>query len=660
MNITRGGKLVAGLVGLVLVVSLVSTGLPRANAAPSQGITPVSAQPVSEGGQVRANADTCALNVNKISLAPGAINPGQEVPANQVKGVAGDAAAALAKALAEAAAKKIGGDLAGWAMSTLFGIGGGGTVPPAVTKELNKIEQQIAAINAELQQISAELAHISNEIKDSTYIEAMKLIDTQTGPLWSMWQKYCDIATSGTTDPKVINQWANTVTNSSTGVKARVLAISESFHGSSATNDIPLVGMFAQYAKDQNTFQRFDDQPAYTKILNSYTQHFANLFVIGMNLEVEAYHVQKANKLAVQIVQDDWSNLLDTFRAGGFPISNDKQITDMTNSDLWTRSPLCGVAPFNSGNEALTHIQDPQLWNRTLAVTGFFYGLGFSKGQEVCGWGYDTVNLAQIGPNAFTLSKQFMAAERFDTHMFVWDTPNTTQLVQLMQGTPADKRADVFLSKNGFVLSPKGAAVLAPTVWLANFDNRGFPSEFANLTDSSIDCVWGPSCPNQIRGGLVMHAPIQKFLGGGDYQGIGKYPGDAWLSQRWDLEPPPPSLGETDLTVKARSKSKQLKPWNRSKVVRSVSTNGKIKKVKAQCFLDGNKLTGRAKKANCKTQTVKKRKNARVYVEPKCSVGLKIKVLIVAKATGQPSTKWQRKWKVKNNPLTYCSFRGNG
>ena len=121
-----------------------------------------------------------------------------------------------------------------------------------------------------------------------------------------------------------------------------------------------------------------------------------------------------------------------------------------------------------------------------------------------------------------------------------------------------------------------------------------------------------------------------------------------------------PTAGTTELAVKARAKAKKLKPGKRTKVVRKASTNGQIKKVKTNCYMFGNKLTGKDKRAVCKFKKKKAASNAKVWVKPKCSVGVKIRVKIVAKKPGASRAKWQRTWKVKNAPRTYCPISGNG
>ena len=135
--------------------------------------------------------------------------------------------------------------------------------------------------------------------------------------------------------------------------------------------------------------------------------------------------------------------------------------------------------------------------------------------------------------------------------------------------------------------------------------------------------------------------------------------GSTTLPDAYTYETTPPDP-DTTLTVKARAKAKQLKPGKRTKVVRSAETNAQIKKVKTHCYLFGDKLTGKDKRAVCKFKKKKTTSNAKVWVKPQCSVGVKVRVKIVANETEMDKATWQRTWKVKNKPRTYCPISGNG
>ncbi|MCH9814847.1 MAG: choice-of-anchor D domain-containing protein [Actinomycetia bacterium] len=127
---------------------------------------------------------------------------------------------------------------------------------------------------------------------------------------------------------------------------------------------------------------------------------------------------------------------------------------------------------------------------------------------------------------------------------------------------------------------------------------------------------------------------------------------------------PPPDKPKTELAVSARNKTKKLKPLKATKIVKSTITNGTIRKATAKCFLKGEKLTGKDKRANCNVVVKESRKatttNVKMKATPECSVGLRIQAKVQAKATGEKRNTWKRTWKVKNNPRTSCTLTGNG
>ena len=116
--------------------------------------------------------------------------------------------------------------------------------------------------------------------------------------------------------------------------------------------------------------------------------------------------------------------------------------------------------------------------------------------------------------------------------------------------------------------------------------------------------------------------------------------------------------------MKALTKGHKLRPGKRTKIVRSASiSDGSITKVRTVCLLNGKKLKGKNKKTVCKTKTRKTRaaySNVKVWATPSCSVGVKIRTKITATSSTGQKTTWQRTWKVKNKPKTYCALNGNG
>jgi hypothetical protein len=111
--------------------------------------------------------------------------------------------------------------------------------------------------------------------------------------------------------------------------------------------------------------------------------------------------------------------------------------------------------------------------------------------------------------------------------------------------------------------------------------------------------------------------------------------------------------------VRAIAKRKKLKPGQRQRAVRLVVKNSQgkksIKKVRTQCRLDGERLQGRDKRKACAVTVKRNRRKAVVRVKPKCSVQLKVRVRIVAKAPGAERKVWKRTWGVKNKPRIECT-----
>lgn len=129
---------------------------------------------------------------------------------------------------------------------------------------------------------------------------------------------------------------------------------------------------------------------------------------------------------------------------------------------------------------------------------------------------------------------------------------------------------------------------------------------------------------------------------------------------------PPPSTPlsphKTKLRVAIAKKGKRLPVGKRIKVVRSAKSTGRLN-VKVTCQVRGETVTGKGKRRICKVQSRKNRatKNratkstAKVWVTPKCSAGLKIKVRITAKRPHFLKARWQHTWKVKRRPRQSCS-----
>ena len=125
-------------------------------------------------------------------------------------------------------------------------------------------------------------------------------------------------------------------------------------------------------------------------------------------------------------------------------------------------------------------------------------------------------------------------------------------------------------------------------------------------------------------------------------------------------QPPTTPVLVTDLVVKdAAPKGKALPLQKQTRLVK-VKSDGKIKKAKAQCSVNGKRLKGKEKAANCGITINKKSKKAAVKATPNCGAGLKINTTIVAKAPGAKRAKWTRTWKAQQDSNLPCTLRGTG
>ena len=134
--------------------------------------------------------------------------------------------------------------------------------------------------------------------------------------------------------------------------------------------------------------------------------------------------------------------------------------------------------------------------------------------------------------------------------------------------------------------------------------------------------------------------------------------------------PTPTPTPTTNLVIKdSEPASQRLVPQERTRVVKAVAAAGGlgtasqsqlIKRVRTQCFLRGKQLRGAAKALNCVVKTKTTGSKAVVKVTPQCSVGLRIRTTIVAKAPGAQRAVWKRSWGVKNDPRLPCALHGNG
>ncbi|MCB0918325.1 MAG: hypothetical protein KDC39_07120 [Actinobacteria bacterium] len=110
----------------------------------------------------------------------------------------------------------------------------------------------------------------------------------------------------------------------------------------------------------------------------------------------------------------------------------------------------------------------------------------------------------------------------------------------------------------------------------------------------------------------------------------------------------------TSLKVEGRDAQRSLTAFKGNRLVSGVSTDGEIRKVQVRCFVRGRKI-GRARLAHvCRTVVRGAQDRPRVSVRPRCTVGLKVQVRLVAGADHADRAVWSRIWRVRNSPRTPC------
>lgn len=178
-------------------------------------------------------------------------------------------------------------------------------------------------------------------------------------------------------------------------------------------------------------------------------------------------------------------------------------------------------------------------------------------------------------------------------------------------------------------------------------------------SDNTVTAVWPTAAQQQVTGSPSAMAPVPT---GKIQAATGVVPIPAPTPTPTPEPTPEPISGkQASLKVKALGKKKKLSVGETTKVVRKVKTDAKIKKVQTKCFLQGQKLTGKDRKQLCGIEIKRnKKKNAKVWVTPACSTGLKYTTKITANGQGVTKNTWQRTWKVKNKPRISCALRGTG
>lgn len=445
----------------------------------------------------------------------------------------------------------------GWAMGELLGTQGG-DVPAALSSQLTALSGQLDEITSQLNTIEGQLSQITNEIQDSTYLQAIKSLTTDhVAPLLSMWQQYCDIVSSKDTNAATLKQLTGDVLSSSTGVRAHITAIAQTFKGSTLTGDVPLPGMFSQFVLNQKEAPTFDDRVVYQNYLTPYTTYFASLAVMGMTLMVEAFHAQGDAVGAQAALKDLWADTGTIYRAGGYPLTDDTVITDNLTGKVWTRNGACFTAQFDSTDaKQWTSSSDPA--QSALAFNAIEAGPGgtkppgtsyvFSKGDSVC-----STFWATLGPDPSSFLPTMIKESILPSATLytgtgnpgsVWTDPVQSDL-QTLTSARGTSSSQTYLNANGFSIPSKGVGgvtTLAYAFW--QHFTSGQPGVFDTTTDA-YTCTFRATCGGGGWVGLLLMATPQCWLGSSDYQGIPTTCGTAWVATEWPAAPPPPATTTT-------------------------------------------------------------------------------------------------------------------
>lgn len=514
----------------------------RAGCAPSPG----GASGSGSSGALAQNAGVAVdRSVNPNGLVPGSANPSAAMATAPINVDPEFAQVANVLATGVAAWESGGTSLVGWALSeilTAAGPSGTGTPDQDLSAALNGLSGQIVDINTQLTQIEAQLSKVTNQIKDSTYqIEIQNLATNHVAPLLSMWQDYSEIVSSQDTNRAVIDQLSSAVLNSATGASSHIESITQAYLGSATTEESPLPGMFSTFVVNQGV-PAMDDRPLYKDYIVPYGQYFASLMVMGLALQVEAYHQQGDAAAAQQAVNTVWSDVYRVLQATGSPVSNDVAQLNIATGNLWTISPLCIVSQFNSGDA-------DSWWGNTdnaqaaLAITTTGEGLTFESGARVCSidWRAYQVSPSDWVPEVVKgagLPSEIASGSTDPTTL--WRDPSAADIAKLYadRGSATPQQ---YLNSIGFAIpSPDG---LYGTTALAHDFWYGGNSGWVDLASGADTCLFFASCENDDNpplGFLVIAMP-QCFLGTGDYKGLPTACGTDWLASIWTQTPPPPS-----------------------------------------------------------------------------------------------------------------------
>lgn len=476
--------------------------------------------------------------------------------------------------------------LVGWGLGELLGAGQqGGDVSPELQTALGNLSTQMNTISTQLNQISGQLAGITNQIKDATYqTEIQSLTTDHIAPILSMWQDYCEITSTQDTDATSIKELTSAILDSANGVSVHVTAITKVYTGSQVTGEVALPGMFSTFLVDQGV-PPLDDQPLYQQYLVPYAEYFANLAVMGMTLLTEAYHQQGDTALAQAAVNDIWQDVEAIYRSTGAPVSNDAAVLHIPSGNVWSRSPICIVAAFDS-TDAPNQLDNPDIAQQALAWTAAALNnntsptlasriaaaaatapesvratastappspvgdlppnFDFKTGDRVCGglWWIYAVPPGDWVAEALTsvgLPSAHLYSGTGDPNS-VWVAPVRDDYAAVTGARGAATPQD-YLNANGFAIPEAGGLYGVPQL---GYDYiLGGDSGYFDATTGADTCLFFAQCAGNAFLSYQVMATPQCFLGSAEYKGLPTACGTDWLAAEWPADPPPPSTSPT-------------------------------------------------------------------------------------------------------------------
>jgi hypothetical protein len=287
--------------------------------------------------------------------------------------------------------------------------------------------------------------------------------------------------------------------------------------------------MFATFARDQGRFGEFDDQMSYQKVILPYVDHFASLLLMGMMLETEAWHLRGDAIQAQQAVSNVWSDLRTVYQAGGYPLSNNTVVTQNSTDTVWSRSPVCTVATFDS-KEAANHFADKDPVNVALAVTAAnFHGVpgpSWQAGDRICSLRVGGAFSSIVGRPSALLSALVSQAKP-GMGALQWGVPQQSQYQSLVRNRGPETPL-AYLNAHGFQIGAVGR-IHSPNLISQESDLYRY---FDTQSDQA-QCLFNATCPDSAIAGMQAVAPAPCYLGSGAFKGIGTECGTAWLDQRW-------------------------------------------------------------------------------------------------------------------------------